>query len=348
MSSEEKKNPKIMHVVLSLNAGGGAERLVYDMVRDPSFVGNLPVVCCLQEVGALGEHLVREGVKVFCRPKLPRFEMSMVCWLSSIIRRERIDVVHAHQYTPMFYAVPAALLAGRKRVIYTEHGRLYPDVRRWKRRLINPFLSLCMEHIVSISEGTKRAMVEVDNFSAVNIEVVHNGLILPDALPFDTAAKRRSLGLDEGARVIGTAARLEEIKNLPMLLKGFKRVLAKRPDVYLLIAGRGTEEDCLKACAEGLGIGERVVFLGLRDDLAEIYPLLDVFLLTSFSEGISLTLLEAMSYAVPAVVTDVGGNPEVVLEGKTGFLVALNDEEKLAERALQLLGVVLAVEDVVA
>lgn len=337
MSAHEQQNPKIMHVVLTLSAGGGAERLVYDMARDSAFAGTPPVVCCLQEVGALGALLLRQGIKVYCRQKPQSFKMSMVRWLASIIQNEQIDVVHAHQYTPMFYAVPAAFLAGRKRVIYTEHGRLYPDVRRWKRRLVNPLLSLGIDHIVSISEGTKRAMVEVDNFSSGKIEVIHNGMTIPEAPIFDVAAKRRSLGLKEGAAVIGTAARLEEIKNLPMLLKGFKRVLAQRPEVYLLIAGRGSQESHLKECAEELGIRDRVLFLGLRDDLAQIYPLFDVFLLTSFSEGISLTLLEAMSYGVPAVVTDVGGNPEVVVDGETGYLVPLGGEEELADRVLRLL-----------
>ena len=338
MSCHLEKPPKIMHVVLSLNAGGGAERLVFDMVRDPFFAGNPPVVCCLQEVGALGNQLLAENFKVFCHAKHARFDLSMVGWLASIMEEERIDVVHAHQYTPMFYAVPAAFWAGRKKVVYTEHGRLYPDIRRWKRRLINPLLSLGINHIISISEGTKRAMVEVDNFSAQKINVVHNGMNLATADPsFDPVAKRRALGLNETARVIGTAARLEEIKNLPMLLRGFQFLLEKHGDTYLLIAGRGSQESALKEYVRELGIEKRVIFLGLRDDLVEIYPLFEVFLLTSFSEGISITLLEAMSHGIPAVVSNVGGNPEVVVEGETGFLVDLNDDTGLAARVMEVL-----------
>jgi len=338
MSGPVKDNPKIMHVVLSLDAGGGAERLVFDMVRHHAFAATPPVVCCLLSLGALGEQLQQEGVRVFCALKPERFKASLVHWLASLIKEEGVEVVHAHQYTPMFYAVPAAWLAGRKRVVYTEHGRLYPDIRRWKRRLVNPFLSLGIDHIISISEGTKRAMVDVDNFASTKIKVVHNGMYLsPAASCFDPAAKRRALGLDQHSRIIGTAARLEEIKNLPMLLRGFRHLLDQRDDTYLLIAGRGSQEAMLKGYAREIGVEERVLFLGLRNDLEEIYPLFEVFLLTSFSEGISITLLEAMSHGIPAVVTDVGGNPEVVLEGETGFLVELGDDISLSKRVAMLL-----------
>lgn len=328
----------MMHVVLSMGAGGGAERLVFDMVRHAAFAGNPPVVCCLQLLGALGEQLQGEGYRVHCRPKGGGLDLSLVRWLARIIRQEGVEVVHAHQYTPMFYAVPAALWAGGRRVIYTEHGRLYPDLPNWKRRLVNPLLSLGIGQIVSISEGTKRAMVEIDNFSSGRIEVVHNGAVwrTPPA-GFDPAAKRTALGIPAGTRLIGTAARLEEIKNLPMMLRAFQGVRAARPDTMLLIAGRGAQEEQLKLLARELGIGDQVLFLGLRDDLPEIYPLLELFLLTSFSEGISVTLLESMSHGVPSVATRVGGNPEVVLEGETGVMVPSDDPQALASAIGELL-----------
>lgn len=330
-----------MHVILSLDAGGGAERLVYDLVRDAAFSSARPVVCCLYHHGKLGALLQQEGFRVFSPPVKPGgLQWSIILWLAGIIRRERVDVVHAHQYTPMFYSVPAALAAGGKRVIYTEHGRLYPDLPKWKRRLCNPLLSRGIDQIVSISEGTKEAMVAVDNFAGERIAVVRNGVI--SAKPgcgYDPEEKRRSLGIPSSDRIIGTAARLEKIKNLPMMLLGFRGVLQKMPDTSLLIAGRGSREKALKEYAQELGIGAKVHFLGLREDLPEIYPLLELFLLTSFSEGISVTLLEAMSHGVPPIATRVGGNPEVVLEGETGLLVADNDYRELTEKILELLAV---------
>jgi L-malate glycosyltransferase len=331
------KNPRIMHVLLSLGVGG-AETLVYDMVRYPGGADTRAVLCCLQAEGELGERLRGEGFSVYCRSRRDGVDLSLVGWLRDIMRDERIDVVHAHQYTPLFYAVPAALLAGGVRVVYTEHGRLFPEVKRWKRFLFNPLLALGVERIVSISDSTKTAMACYDNLPSRRIEVVHNGVDFSRMNPsLDLAAKRRSLGVSESCRILGTAARLEEIKNLPMMLEVFKLVLREVPDCCLLVAGQGSQMERLVELAGELGIGDRVKFLGLRFDLPELFQLFEVFLLTSFTEGISITLLEAMSSSVPAVVTDVGGNGEVVREAETGYLVPLGDAAAMADRVVRLL-----------
>ncbi|RQW86066.1 MAG: glycosyltransferase [Geobacter sp.] len=317
---------------------GGAERLVYDMVRYPAFAENKPVVCCLDSMGELGEKLRQEGYTVYCKARREGLDLGVISWLREIMRREQITVVHAHQYTPLFYAVPAALLAGRIKVVYTEHGRFFPERTSWKRRLFNPLLALGVDHLVSISEATAKAMAEYDNFPASRIKVIHNGIDVSRMNPpVDKAAKRRELGLSETCRILGTAARLNSIKNIPMMMRVLKLVLQQVPDTCLVIAGQGEEEGRLKSLASELGIADRVKFIGLRFDLPEIYQLFDVFLLTSFSEGISVTLLEAMASGVPAVVTDVGGNREVVVEGETGYLVPIDDDCQLAQRIVGLL-----------
>jgi glycosyltransferase involved in cell wall biosynthesis len=317
---------------------GGAERLVYDMVRYPAFAANPPVICCMDAVGELGEKLIQEGYGVYCKGRRPGLDFGMIRWLKDIIRRENADVVHAHQYSSLFYTVPAALLAGKVKVVYTEHGRFYPEHKSWKRTLFNPLLSLGVDHQVSISRATAQAMATYDNFPLRRIKVIHNGIDTSRLNPpLDKAAKRREIGVSESCRIIGTAARLNSIKNIDMMLRVLKLVLEKVPDTCLVIAGQGEEEDRLKALAVELGIADNVKFIGLRFDLPEIYQLFDVFLLTSFSEGISVTLLEAMASGVPAVVTDVGGNGEVVVEGETGYMVAVDDDGAMAYRVVRLL-----------
>lgn len=337
MNTAHKKTPKILHVVISMVVGG-AERLVYDMVRYPAFADNSPIVCCMDAIGELGEKLKERGYKVYCKGRKPGFDFSMIAWLRAIIRIENIDVVHAHQYSPLVYATPAAFLAGRKKVVYTEHGRFYPERKSWKRTLINPLLALGVNQLVSISAATADAMATYDNFPRHRIQVIHNGIDCSSMMPdFDKSAKRREIGLSESCRIVGTAARLNTIKNIPMMLRGFKLVLEQVPDCYLVIAGQGEEGEFLKAMTLDLGIADQVRFIGLRFDLPEIYQLFDVFLLTSFSEGISVTLLEAMASGVPAVVTDVGGNSEVTLDGITGYLVPVHNDNLLANRIGELL-----------
>lgn len=331
-------NPlRILHVVISMTVGG-AERLVDDMVRYPVFADAKPVVCCLESPGELGEKLRCDGYKVYAKERRSGWDFSIVPWLRDIIRKEKITVVHAHQYTPLFYAVPAALLAGRIKVVYTEHGRFYPDRKSWKRSLFNPLLALGVDHLLAISAATAEAMAEYDNLPLRRIQVIHNGIDIFRMNPqIDKAAKRRELGLSQTCRIIGTAARLNGIKNIPMMLRVLKLVLATIPDTMLVIAGQGEEKERLKALAVEQAIADRVRFIGLRCDLAEVYQLFDVFLLTSFSEGLSVTLLEAMASGVSAVVTDVGGNCEVVVEGETGFLVPVDADGLMAERVTVLL-----------
>ncbi|MBI5657486.1 MAG: glycosyltransferase [Geobacter sp.] len=331
------KLPKILHVVISMGVGG-AERLVYDVVRNPVFAEHPPVVCCMDSLGELGGKLINEGYTVHCKGRKPGLDLSMILWLRDKIREHKADVVHAHQYSPLFYAVPAACLAGRVKVIYTEHGRFYPERKSWKRSVFNPVLALGVDHLVSISVATAQAMATYDNFPMRRIKVIHNGIDCSTMNPpVNQAAKRQELGLPPSGPVIGTAARLNSIKNIQMMLRVLKLVLPHVPHCFLIIAGQGEEEHALKALAADLCIEENVRFIGLRDDLGEIYQLFDVFLLTSFSEGISVTLLESMATGVPSVVTDVGGNHEVVVEGKTGYLTEVNDSVMMAARIMELL-----------
>jgi len=319
-------------------AVGGAEKLVYDMVRYGSFADQKPVICCLDELGKLGEKLREQGYKIYIKNRKSGLDWDIIFWLRKIMRKECIEVVHAHQYTPLFYTVLAARLVSGLKVIYTEHGRFYPDRKSWKRSLINPLLALGVDHLVSISKATADAMAIYDNFSRKTIKIIHNGIDYSAMNPiFDESSKRLELGLDDKCRIIGTAARLNSIKNIPMMIRGLKIILQQEPDTILIIAGQGEEEDQLKGLAKDLEISDQVKFIGLRFDLAEIYPLFDVFLLTSFSEGISVTLLEAMASGVPAVVTDVGGNREVVVEGKSGILVPIDDDAMFAQQVCSLL-----------
>jgi glycosyltransferase involved in cell wall biosynthesis len=334
---DQTKPPKVLHVVISMVVGG-AERLVYDMVKYAAFASNPPVICCMDSLGELGEKLRSEGYTVYCKGRSPGLDFGMIGWLRDMIRKEKADVVHAHQYSPLFYAAPAAFLAGRVKVVYTEHGRFYPEQSSWKRSLFNPLLALGVAHLVSISDATAQAMATYDNFPSRRIKVIHNGIDCSDMKPVaDMRAKRHELGLSETCRIIGTAARLNSIKNIPMMFRGLKLVLQSIPDVCLVIAGQGEEEKKLKDLVIDLGIAGNVKFIGLRFDLTEVYQLFDVFLLTSFSEGISVTLLESMAIGVPSVVTDVGGNREVVLEGETGYLVPVDADQEMAQRVCDLL-----------
>lgn len=331
----------ILHVLWSLGVGG-AEKLAYDMIRSLPDDRFRPVVCSVEQFGFLGERLRASGYPVYHRKSQPGMDMGMVRWLRGIIEREQIEVIHAHQYSPVYYSALAATGNRRLNLVYTEHGRLYPDRRNWKKFLINPLLAKRINHLVSISESTRKAMECIDNFPGKRIRLIHNGVRLHDGGSGPAIhAKRHELGIPDGFQVVGSVSRLDDDKNLPMMLRAFKRILQRQPRCCLVLAGSGSEgvgrEADLRSLAAELGIAEKVRFIGQRDDVREIYALMDVFLLCSYTEGICIALLEAMQSSTPCVVTKVGGNLEVVVDGVTGYFVASEDDESMAVRTLSLL-----------
>jgi glycosyltransferase involved in cell wall biosynthesis len=181
-------------------------------------------------------------------------------------------------------------------------------------------------------------MQHIDNFPARRIQVINNGVecsrfsAVHEAQPLPAG-----LVIPEGALLVGTAARLEPVKNLPMMIRSFQIVLEQVPRAMLVVAGAGSEREALGHLAQELGIADRVQFLGHRDDLDALLPLLRVFLLSSFTEGISVTLLESMACGVPAVVTRVGGNLDIVADGVTGYLVDSGDHRGFARQVIHYL-----------
>jgi glycosyltransferase involved in cell wall biosynthesis len=250
-------------------------------------------------------------------------------------------VLHAHQYTPFFYAALARLRSQeRVRVIFTEHGRHYPDVVSARRRLVNRFLlSRHAYEIHGVCAFSARALAENDGFGGRPIKVIENGIDPERYMGWaDRDELRRRLGLDPTRLYVICVARFHPVKDHATLIDAFARVAASRGDIDLLLAGDGLLRSDLEDRARRLGVASRVHFLGVRSDVPDLLQAADVFALTSLSEAASLTLLEAMASALPVVVTDVGGNPEIVRNEVDGLLVARGDAVGAARALLALLG----------
>ena len=158
--------------------------------------------------------------------------------------------------------------------------------------------------------------------------MVPGGVTLPRRAPSRQEARRR-MGLPPGAFLVATAARLVVSKGVADLIEGLARVPAPSASLGLLVAGDGPERAALEALAEEK-IGGRVWFLGHLDEMQDFYAAADVFALVSYGESFGLVFVEAASYGLPSVGTDVGGIPEVVLHGRTGFLVPPHDPDRIA------------------
>lgn len=341
---KQRKAPlQVMQLVLSLVIGG-TEKLVYDMVRyaDRRYVS--PSVCCLNELGEFGENLLESGYPIYALHRRPGIDWSLVRRISKILQQKKIDVIHAHHYTPYFYGIMAiwycrmVRAAHVPKMVFTEHGIHYPYRKKRKRLLVNPLLCRLADELVTIAQHTKSNLAKYENYPKKKMGIIYNGIDLSAfSEPIHVIAKKASLEIAPESQIVGMVARLDPVKNHGMLLRAFQKVASRFPDSRLLIVGDGPMRSDLESLAKTLEISKQVHFLGSRQDIPELLKIMDIFVLSSFSEGMSITLLEAMAAGVPVVATDVGGNREVVAEGKNGFLVPNDDMEVLSQRLALLL-----------
>jgi len=325
--------------VLHVMQVAGAEVLVAETIRrlGPRIE---PVIFCLDAVGPLGEQLQAQGVPVISFGRKPGRDWRLVRRLGGELRRHRIQVLHAHQYTPFFYSALARVAnGGSPPLIFTEHGRHFPDVVGRARRLTNQLvLSRLATEVNAVCQFSATALQRLDGFGGVAVEVIENG-VDPDRYdpePDRVAAKER-LGLDPRRRYAANVARFHPVKDQATLLEAFALVAARLPDVDLLLVGDGPLRPDLERQTASLGIVDRVRFMGVRRDVPAVLAATDVFCLPSVSEAASLTLMEAMAAGLPVVVSDVGGNPEIVRAEREGLLVPRRDPEALAGALARML-----------
>lgn len=329
--------PRRVGFVVHVMQVAGAEVLVREAIRR---LGNriVPTIFCLDRIGVLGEELQKDGVDIVCLDRKPGRDYSVSWRMAREIRRRDLHVIHAHQYSPFFYAALAKPLTWPKtfRLILTEHGRHYPDNVSTKRRAFNRImLDRLADHVNACCRFSADALRDLDGFAGHRIEVIENGIDISRYEPTqDIAAEKTRFGFDPARRHLIHVARHHPVKDQATLLRGFAR--AALPDLELLMVGDGPLRSELESMAANLGIADRVKFLGIRRDIPEILRAAEAFALTSVSEAASLTLLEAMATGLPAIVTKVGGNPEIVREGVEGLHIPRGDAEALGSRIAEL------------
>lgn len=253
------------------------------------------------------------------------------------VRDRRPDVLHAYFFWPVLYGrllraagtVPR-LVENREDEGFAWGAHEYAWLRLTRR---------IPDAVVCVSEAVRRVVLERERLDPARTTVVRNGIEAPEPGSGEVVVElRRELGIPEGAPVAGMVANLNRaVKGVDRFLEAIPRILEVVPGARFVVVGGGEDEEALREAARRAGLGERVSFPGYREDVHAFYRLMDVSVLTSHSEGLSITLLEAMSHGLPVVATRVGGNPEVVAEGETGYLVPADDLGAFARRVVELL-----------
>lgn len=328
----------ITHVVENLNRGG-LERVVLDLVKLQQQQGHRCQVVCLFERGTLAHELDAAGIPVHACDKHRGFDLKALSCVRRLIRGHHTDVLHSHNAVAHYLAALASLGLGVDRFINTRHGM--GGMRRWNRAEMLYRASLARTDAVAmVCEAACNGAIERRLVPRHKLRVVPNGLRVQEFTVASPAARerlRQALGLSPQTRLVGTVGRLNWAKDQASLIRAFRRVHAQLPDSALLLVGDGRLRPELEACARDEGIAGAVRFLGDRSDVRELLQGLDVFALSSVSEGYSMALLEASATALAIVATDVGGNREIVQHGVTGSIVPAHDVEALAQAILGLL-----------
>jgi glycosyltransferase involved in cell wall biosynthesis len=317
---------------------GGTQQVIRQLAENMDREKFSSEIACIDGLlGEIGEILTEQGVKVHLFERQSGIDIELIKQLRALIKKNRYHLVHCHQYSPYVYGLLASLLTPAK-IIFTEHGRFYPDYGTWKRKLFNPVFSLFTCQIIAISQATKDALVRYENFRQSKIHVIYNGIADMSQIEVDEIELKEQFAIPKFAFLFGTISRLQPIKNQPMMIKAFKRVHDLDENTHLLIVGDGEIREKLERLVNDLNLGAHVTFTGFQKDPYRFHKIIDVFLLTSFSEGTSMTLLEAMSFSTPSIVTNVGGNLELVIDGVGGLIVPSEGTCELFEACISFIG----------
>jgi glycosyltransferase involved in cell wall biosynthesis len=316
---------------------GGAEQLVLSAIRhgDRSRF-RYRVAYLLPWKDALVGEIEGMGVPTYCLDGARG--VGWIRRLRSLVRSQGIDVVHAH--SPVAAAGARWAVGRMARFLYTEHNvwERYHAATYWANVLTFPR----NDRVVAVSDEVRRSIRYPRGIGFLRmppVETVHHGAE-PAVLerPPSGDGVRAELGIPEDAPLVGTVANLKAHKGLDQLLEAAVEVRRRVPSARFVVVGQGPMETPLRAQAAATGLDGVVTFAGFRTDALRIAAAMDVFVLSSHHEGLSIALVEAMALGRPVVVTRVGGLPEVVDDGQEGLLVPPGDPAALAAGIAALLG----------
>lgn len=313
---------KVLHVVTTLSVGG-LEMMVIRLIGEMASRGVESTVCCLESRGGRAVELEDQGVRVHALNKKYGFDLKAVLKLAALIRQGQYDIVHSHNPQPHMYAVVASWASPSTIPVHTKHGRNYPD--QWRRVWLYRMLSWWNHRIIPVSDNAREIVLKIEKVNPVKVTRIWNGIDTRQFVP-----PPASLDRSPHPWVVGTVARLSPEKDQITLLATIRLLRGEGCDVRALVIGDGPRRQTLEHCAAEWGLQEHVEFVGEQRNVSDWLWQMDVFVLSSLTEGISLTLIEAMATGLPCVATDVGGNREVINPPECGLVVPAKDPQALA------------------
>jgi sugar transferase (PEP-CTERM/EpsH1 system associated) len=336
-----------VHIIFTLGTGGLENGLVNIINRCPPSRYRHAIIC-LSHAEEFSRRLTAPDVEVIELNKKPGHDLGMYWRLWRHLRRLRPDIVHTRNLAALETQVLGLLMPGCKRV-HGEHGRDMNDLNGSNRKYntLRRFLSPLIHRFIAVSQDLSQWLADTVRIPAEKVVQIYNGVdtarFAPQAnQPGDGKAELPDNFRPQSNRVvIGTVGRLAAVKDQQLLLTALHQLQTERPalrdTLRLMIVGDGPERAALEAQIDRLSLQDQVWLAGDREDIPELLRSMDVFVLPSLGEGISNTILEAMASGLPVIASTVGGNPELVQEGRTGLLFPAGDADTLTGALTRLI-----------
>lgn len=327
---------RILHIVHSLNTGG-LERVVVDLAVYLKRKGSDQAICCLADRGNLAKSAEVNGVPLFQTNKGEGLDLLLPMRLSRIMKRGKYDLIHTHNDAGIVYGFPAASMCGIRSIVHTDHGIEPKTASHCSLNMIKKLFMKRISCVVAVSQDLKRTIITDSGMMNHELKVVMNG-IDPCRYTgkYNTSEIRKSVGIGRDRFIIGHIARLVPLKNQEFLLQIIRELKNMNLPITLLAVGDGPMRKRLQELCIKYDIQSEVVLLGERTDIPQLLSIMDIFVLTSITEGISITILEAMAAGIPVLASKVGGNPEIIDDSLSGFLINLNEPFKWIMKAKEL------------
>ncbi len=329
---------KILYIITQ-SSWGGAQKYVFDLATNLPEDFQVTVLC-----GGNGELISRlkaKEVKVkvmknLIRPIRPFTDAICLWQLRSFIKKEKFDIVHTNSSKAEILGNISAWLAGTKKTIFTAHGFVFnePGSKFKKKIFINleKFANKFADRIICVSDFDKKNALKHGISSEKKLTVIHNGIKVANDLLGNEKIKikKNYLKLPEDSVVVVAIANFYETKGLKYLIDASSKIIKKHPNVYFVLVGDGELREDLKARIKANKIENNFIMPGFRNDIPELLQIMDIFVLSSLKEGFPYVIMEAMSFGLPVVATEVGGVPEIVNQ-ETGLICRPGEANELAD-----------------
>lgn len=324
---------KVLNIITALGIGG-AEKLLLSTVRRLNSDRFISIVLSLyQDKEYEGEFLetANRVIKINYTSKLNPLIIKNI---ASVIRHEKPAIVHTHLPHATIWGRIAAKMSGVELILTTEH-----NTSVWKRKkgifyILYKLTYRINNLIIAISDAVRNKMIESFGIPKEYIKVIHNGIEFDEQRKYNLSRYKLS---QIQHPIIGTIGRLHKAKGHEYLVRAFATVKRKFPNANLIIVGDGNQRVHLRRLSEKLSLSNSVFFLGKRKDIYRILQAIDVFVFPSLEEGLGIALIEACAQGKSCIASNTGGIPEVIVDGKNGFLVAPGDESAIARKVLEIL-----------